>query len=113
MSVCPVVGGLLQPNRDTLMGVPFPCTTIGWHHVAPLSENYYAVPPCSFDQKNYGTRTDTARGHSFRLLRPISTPTENPPLTRLDSLEPVAHGMWAPQAEGITQGNVAEALRAH
>ena len=62
---------------------PLPATTTGWHHVASFSESFYAAAPRFFDQKNYGTRTDTARGHSFRLLRPISTPTENAPLARL------------------------------
>ena len=61
---------------------PVPGTMNGWHHVASFSETSTALSASIFDQKNYGARTDTARGHSFRLLRHILTPTENAPLAR-------------------------------
>ena len=60
-----------KPGPSTLMGVPFHCTTTGWHHVVSFSEGFHALPPKFFDQKNYGTRTNIVSGHSFRLLRPI------------------------------------------
>ena len=46
-----------KSGRTTLMGVPFPGTTTGCHHVASFSEGFYAVAARFFDQKNYGTRT--------------------------------------------------------
>ena len=60
-----------KSGRATHMGVAFPGTTTGWHDVASFSEGFYALSPCIFDQKNYGTRTRSVSGHSFRLLRPI------------------------------------------
>ena len=71
-----------KSGRATLMGVPFPCTMTGCHHVASFSEGFYAVAARFFDQKNYVPVTHIVSGHSFRLLRPISTPTENAPLAR-------------------------------
>ena len=55
----------------------------GWHHVALFLERFYVLCPRFFVQKNYGARTNIVNGHSFRLLRPIPTPTENAPLARL------------------------------
>ena len=73
--VCPVVGGMLQPTYGARpqTPMPFPCTMTGWHHVALFLQSFYAPTASIFDQKNYGTRTDIARGHSFRPLRPISS----------------------------------------
>ena len=83
--VCRVLGGMLQPTYRPRprTSTTFPGTMNGWHHVASFSESFYAATASIFDQKNYGTRTDTVSGHSFRLLCPISTPTENAPLARL------------------------------
>ena len=61
-----------KSGRLAFIGVSFPGTTTGCHHVASFSEGFYAVAPRFFDQKNYGTRTYIVSGHSFRLLRPIS-----------------------------------------
>ena len=82
--VCRVLGGMLHPTYRPRprIAMPFPGRVTGCHHVASFSEGFYAVAARFFDQKNYGTRTHIARGHSFRLLRPISTPTENAPLAR-------------------------------
>ena len=70
----------LRPR--SLIPMPFPCTMTGSHHVASFSEGFHALCASIFDQKNYGARTDIARGHSFRLLRLLPTPTENAPLAR-------------------------------
>ena len=72
MGVCRVLGGLLQsrcrpPSRTPR---PVPERMVGCHHVVSCSESFYVVSASIFDQKNYGTRTHIARGHSFRL-RPI------------------------------------------
>ena len=59
----------LGPGAFTMKS--FPGTTTGCHHVASFSEDFYALAPRFFDQKNYGTRTHIVSGHYFRLLRPI------------------------------------------
>ena len=82
--VCRVLGGMLQPlyRPRPRTSTPFPGAMNGWHHVASFLETSTVVPPRFFVQKNYGAGTDIARGHSFRLLRQILTPTENAPLAR-------------------------------
>ena len=85
MGVSPVLGGMLQPRwrSSTLFPRAVPGTMNGWYHVASFSESFYARSASIFEQKNTGVRTDIVRGHYFRLLRPIHTPTENAPLARL------------------------------
>ena len=88
--VCRVLGGLLQPKCRSRMLTPRPVPEriTGGHHIASFSESFYAASPRFFVQKNYGARTHTVRGHSFLLLRPIPTPTENAPLARQLALQP-------------------------
>ena len=71
-----------KSGPSTIFPRAVPGTMNGWHHVASFSESFYARSARFFVQKNYGALTHIARGHSFRLLRQILTPTENTPLVR-------------------------------